>query len=283
MQIAKSGKPPRVTIAMGIYNCETTLAEAIESIQAQVYQDWELVMCNDGSTDGTLRIAEDYARRDNRLVVIENPVNLGLNHSLNNCLRHARGEFYARMDGDDTCEPDRLGKLVAALDAHPEMAVVSSWMTCFDATGTWGLIRTKPFPAKKDFLEGTPFIHAACMIRTSCLRSLGGYSTESWLRRAEDLDLWFRLYAVNLRGFNLQEPLYHMRDDRVARNRRTFRSRIVEARVLWRGYKMLKLPAHMRVWAARPILVGLVPGRLYDYLRRKRHRDQGQSAIIASE
>lgn len=259
---------PRVSIALGAYNCASTLGEALDSILAQSYRDWELVICDDGSTDGTLEIAESYARRNRRIRVVRNPRNLGLNHSLNHCLREARGEFYARMDGDDRCEPDRLAKLVAALDAHPKMSLVSSWMSNFDADGTWGMVRSKAFPERRDFLRGSPFCHAPCMLRTAVLRQLGGYGTEPWLRRAEDLDLWFRLYAMGHKGFNLQEPLYHMRDDRAARKRRTFKSRLDETRVLWRGFGLLKLPAYLRFWALRPLAVGLLPTWLYERLHR---------------
>lgn len=274
---------PRVSVAAGIYNCAATLGEAIRSIQAQTYTDWELILCDDGSTDDTVAVAESYAAQDTRIRVVRNPRNLGLNHSLNHCLREARGEFYARMDGDDTCEPDRLAKLVEALDTHPEMAMVSSWMTCFDADGTWGLIRTKANPVDRDFLRGTPFVHAACMMRTNALRALNGYGTEPWLRRAEDLDLWFRLYAGGSKGFSIQEPLYHMRDDRAARRRRTFGSRLDEARVLWRGFSMLKLPLYLRFWALRPILVGLVPSVIYEIIRRRRHQAKDYSHSRASE
>lgn len=282
METASAGRQPRVSIAMGIYNCETTLAEAIDCIIAQTYVDWELILCDDGSTDGTLTVAETYAAREPRVRVVRNARNLGLNHALNHCLRVARGEFYARMDGDDTCTPDRLARLVQALDEHPEVALVSSWMTCYDRQGTWGLIRTKPRPDRRDFLGGSPFVHAACMMRTSVLRSLDGYGTEPWLRRAEDLDLWFRLYREGHRGLNLQEPLYHMRDDRAARRRRTLRSRLDEARVLWRGFGMLGLPLPSRIRALRPLLIGLLPSAAYEYLRRRRHGTDAQPEAKAA-
>lgn len=279
---ARENRPPRISIAMAIFNCCETLSEAVESILAQTCSDWELILCDDGSTDRTMAIARDYALRDSRIRVIRNLRNLGLNHALNHCLREARGEFYARMDGDDTCEPDRIAKLAQALDAHPEISVVSSWMTCFDADGTWGVIRTLPAPDRFTFLRGTPFIHAACMMRTRALRDLGGYNTEPWLRRAEDLELWFRFFAKGYRGLNLQESLYHMRDDRQARARRTFQSRLVEARVLWRGYQMLGMPWHLRLWALKPIAIGLMPAPLYNFVRRRLHRADGHSSAKAT-
>ena len=264
---------PHVTIAMGIYNCEASLGEAVDSILAQTYADWELILCDDGSTDSTLAIAESYARRDPRVRVVRNPRNLGLNHTLNHCLREARGELYARMDGDDISVPERLAKLVAAMDANPEVALISSWMSCFDEQGEWGLIKTKPAPTRLDFVRGTPFCHAPCIVRTAVLRSLGGYGTEPWLRRSQDYHLWFRLYAAGHRGINLQEPLYRMRNSRAAANRRSLRTRLMEARIMCFGFRLLHIAPWHYVRILRPILLGLTPGWIYERLHRwKRSR-----------
>lgn len=273
MDAAQPASPaPRVSIAMGIYNCAPTLAEAIDSILAQTFGDWELILCDDGSTDGTLGIAEDYARRDPRIRVIRNPRNLGLNHSLNHCLHVARGEFYARMDGDDISVPERLVKLVAAMDAHPEVALVSSWMTCFDEQGEWGVVRSKPTPTKEDFVRGTPFCHAPCIVRKSVMDQLGGYGTEPWLRRSQDYHLWFRLYAAGHRGINLQESLYRVRDGREAVSRRSFSVRLVESRIMRDGIRLLGLPAWKQLACLKPILTWMIPNWLYRLLRRHRRR-----------
>lgn len=268
-----SSHAPKVSIAMGIYNCAHTLAEAVDSILAQDFRDWELILCDDGSTDGTLAAAESHALRDPRIRVVRNPRNLGLNHSLNHCLRVARGEFYARMDGDDISMPDRLTKLLAAMDAHPDVALVSSWMTCFDERGDWGLVKTRPAPTKADFTRGTPFCHAPCMVRMSVMRELGGYGTEPWLRRSQDYHLWFRLYAAGHRGINLQEPLYRMRNSREAASRRSLKTRLMEARIMWFGFRLLHLAPWHYLRILRPVLLGLMPGWIYERLHRwKRSR-----------
>lgn len=266
-------RAPRVSIAVGIYNCADTLGDAIDSILAQTYSDWELVLCDDGSTDDTLKVAKAYAVRDTRIRVVRNPRNLGLNHSLNHCLREARGEFYARMDGDDISAPDRLAKLVAAMDANPDVALVSSWMTCFDEVGDWGLVKTKPAPTREDFVHGTPFCHAPCMVRKSVMVALGGYGTEPWLRRSQDYHLWFRLYAAGYLGINLQEPLYRMRNSREAVGRRSFKNRLMEARIMWFGFRLLHLAPWHYIRILRPILLGLMPAWIYERLHRwKRSR-----------
>src|SRR5262249_45234145 len=150
-----------------------------------------------------------------------NERNLGLARTLDKCIAQSRGELLARQDGDDISESTRLQKLVAAMDANADVAVVSSWMSCFDSNGTWGLVRTKPFPSAHDFLRGSPICHAPCMMRRAQVLSLGGYGSQTWILQVEDLFLWFRLYSAGYKAMNLQESLYRMRDDENASNRRT--------------------------------------------------------------
>ena len=107
---------PKVSVIMGIYNCERTLAESIESILSQSYKNWELILCDDASTDGTLRIAKQYAAHYSDCIkLIQNKTNKRLAASLNHCLSHATGDYIARQDGDDLSFPRRLEKQVAFL------------------------------------------------------------------------------------------------------------------------------------------------------------------------
>ena len=262
---------PKISVLMGIYNCAGTLPEAIDCILAQTVTDWELILCEDGSKDDTYAVAEGYRQTyPDRIVLLKNEKNMGLNYTLNRCLAEARGEFVARMDGDDLCSPDRFEKELAALEAHPEMAVVSTGMTYFDETGTWGACHPKPLPQKEDFLRGTPFCHAPCMARRAAVQSVGGYTDDPKFLRVEDYDLWIKLYAAGFKGMNLEEPLYQMRDDRNAFSRRKFRYRINESRVICKAVRSLKLPVRNYVRALRPILVGLLPSWLYKKLHKAR-------------
>lgn len=264
------GTHPRVSVLMGIYNCSHTLEEAVDSIRNQTFTDWELILCDDGSTDDTLAKAEALAKNDSRIRIIRNSKNLGLARTLDHCASVAFGEYFARMDGDDRCSPDRFAKLVRALDTHPEIAVVSSWMCSFDERGPWGIVRTKEYPVPRDFLNGSPIIHAPCMMRRTPFEAVGGYGSEAWLIRAEDYYLWFKFYANGYRALNLQEVLYSMRDDRMAQGRRTLRSRINETIVRWKGFKMLGLPWLQRLWAVRPLLVWATPSLFYRWLHHRR-------------
>ena len=98
-----------VSIIMGIYNCAETLPEAIESILNQTYLNWELIMCDDGSSDDTWKIAIRYAEKyPDKIKILKNESNKGLNYTLNRCLKKATGKYIARMDGDDISMPERL-------------------------------------------------------------------------------------------------------------------------------------------------------------------------------
>jgi glycosyltransferase EpsE len=273
---------PRVSVIIGVYNCATTLVESLDSIAGQTYTDWEIILCDDGSSDDTLQVAREWARRAPRTKVLVNEQNMGLARTLDRCVAEARGELLARQDGDDISEPDRFAKLVAAMDAHPEVAVISSWMTCFDQNGVWGMVRTKPFPVPKDFLSGSPICHAPCMMRRTAVEAVGGYGAQRWVHQVEDVFLWFRLYAAGYRAMNIQEALYRVRDDENARSRRNLRRRINHARVRWKGFRMLGFPWHQRLCAVKPILVWALPGGLYRTFHRHRLKQPMAPALPLS-
>lgn len=255
---------------MGIYNCASTLQEALDSLYAQSYKRFKIILCDDGSTDDTLEVARKNAKAHDNVIVIQNPNNMGLNHTLNHCLEYADTEYVARMDGDDISLPDRFEKEIEFLDTHPEIAIVSSPMIYFDESGDFKTGNGGGrYPSKNDFVRGTPFCHAPCMVRTEAYKAVGGYSEDSKLLRVEDYHLWFKMYAKGYKGYILPEPLYKMRDDRNAVSRRTWRNRFNEYHVRRIGYSMLNIPWYKRIHMFRPLIVGILPDWLYRYLHRR--------------
>ena len=261
----------KISILMGIYNCAGTLAEAIDSILAQTCTDWELILCDDGSKDDTYAVAESYrARYPDKIILVKNPKNMGLNYTLNHCLEHASGEYIARMDGDDISVPNRFEKELAVLEQNPELAVVSSAMIYFDENGDYGKGTVCEFPTADMLVHGPIHCHAPCMVRAEVMRKVGGYSVDKKLLRVEDWHLWLKIYADGGRGRNLPEALYKMRDDRNAASRRKFRYRLNEAYMSALAVRTLKLPVWKYLFVLRPILVGLLPGMVYRFLHRKK-------------
>lgn len=266
----------KISVLMGIYNCADTLERAVASIQNQTYTNWELILCEDGSSDNTYEVAQALAARDSRIVLLRNDKNLGLNAALNRCLAAATGEYIARMDGDDDCLPERFEKQAAFLDTHPAYAIVSTPMILFDEKGEWGRTSSKEFPQPKDVVCGSPICHAPVMMRKECMDAVGGYTVDPRMLRVEDVNLWIKLYAAGYRCCNLQEPLYRMRNDQNALNRRKYRYRVNSTYVRLLGCKALHLGPVCYLRAFTPMLNGLVPAKLRQLIRKKQQGTEKQ-------
>lgn len=263
-----------ISIIMGIYNCQNYIKESIESILSQTYTNWELIMCDDASNDETYNIAKTYQEKyPEKIVLLKNNTNLGLNKTLNKCLKVAKGKYIARQDGDDISLPKRLETEYNFLENHSEYALVSSKMVRFDENGDWGEYAVVEKPDKINFVKGTPFAHAASMIRRNVINEVNGYTEDTKLLRVEDYHLWFKIYAKGYKGYNINEVLYKTRDDNDAYKRRNFRNRINEVRVRYIGYKMLKIPFCMYIYCLKPICVWLLPKKVYIILHRKKTKN----------
>jgi glycosyltransferase EpsE len=259
-------KSPKISVIMGIYNSAPTLASAIESLYSQTYMDFELIMCDDGSKDNTYQIAKRYANNYSNIVLLKNEKNMGLNFTLNHCLKFAKGLYIARQDSDDISLPNRFEKEIEILENNSDIAVVSCSLIHFNEKGDFKISKNKEYPQKVDFIYGTQFWHPCSMFRKSVINEVNGYTMSDRLLRVEDYHLWFKIYAKGYRGYNIQEPLYKWRDDDNAYKRRTFKNRLNEMYVRFIGFRMLGLPFHCYIYCIRPMLVYLLPRPLYDYL-----------------
>lgn len=259
---------PKVSIIMGIYNCSNYLEEAISCISKQTFTDWELIMCDDCSTDNTYEIAFKLSQQDSRIKLIKNEKNLTLAPTLNRCIEIATGKYLARMDGDDICHPERLEKEVQFLEKNAEYAVVSSFMNLFDEKGTYRTVSYKAHPLATDLADKSPFCHAGCIIRKETMVQLGGYDVSEKCHRVEDYDLWVRLYAMGQKGYNIQEALYSMRDDRNANHRRTWQNRCNEARVKRKATRLFSLGVKGYIKSLIPIVKYFLPSFVYKLAHR---------------
>ena len=199
---------PAISVAMSVYNAERFLAEAIASILAQSFGNFEFLILDDGSNDGSLAICRASAAGDPRIRVIARE-NRGLIASLNQLLAEARTPLIARMDADDISLPDRFARQVAFLAANPDYAVVGSAALDIDEAG-------HPCPAPDHvpplthaevlatIERRTPLCHPAVMARRDVLLAAGGYHRA--FRHCEDYDLWLRI-ATRARIGNIAEHL----------------------------------------------------------------------------
>lgn len=261
----------KISIIMGVYNCESTLRESVDSILSQTYTNWEFIICDDCSQDGTYEILQEYKEQyPEKFVILKNETNMGLNYTLNKCIESCTGEFIARQDGDDLSLCHRFEKEMEILMQNDTYALVSSSMISFDENGDFGIIKHPEVPSATDFRFGSPFCHAPVIMRRHILEEVGGYSVAKHLLRVEDYHLWFKIYSKGYIGYNLSEPLYKMRDDRNAVKRRTFKNRVNEARLKCWGFKKLKIPKRYYYYILKPLILGFVPTWLYTILHRNK-------------
>ena len=202
----------RISVVMAVYNGERHLPSAVESILRQSFCDFEFIIVNDGSTDGSRAILEDFAAHDRRIKIIDQP-NTGLTQALHSGCCAAIGEFIARQDADDWSHPQRLERLVQLLDACPTAVMAGSWALHIDDDGEI-VDRIQP-PA--DAQEATrrllhercgPPAHGAMAVRRSAYEQVGGYRVCFYY--AQDSDLWLRLAQIGLVAY-VPEELYHAR------------------------------------------------------------------------
>ena len=223
---------PRVSFIIGIYNCAPTLQEALDSLYAQTYRNFEIILCDDGSTDDTYHIAEANARaHPGMITLLRNERNMKLAATLNRCISAARGEYLARMDGDDISHPERLARQVAFLDAHPEYDLVSTSFVRFDGSGEWMTCVGDVEPDKKSLIFGVPFNHPSCLMRKKAIAEIGNYTADPKVERAEDVYLWYKFFKAGKRGYVLPDILINYRDDRDAARRRRVCDRFRFARM----------------------------------------------------
>lgn len=199
-----------LTVLMPVYNGEKYLAEAIDSILCQTFTDFEFLIINDGSIDGTSDILKKYQQKDKRIRVISHKKNHGLVASLNEGLKAAKGEYIARMDADDISLPSRLENQLNYLKSHPEIGVLGTSYQCITSQGILGKV-VHPYtdPAVNSFfgLLFNPVAHPTACFQKKTVQSEG--YRESMLY-AEDFNLWSAIRSQT-QFSNLSEILLYYR------------------------------------------------------------------------
>ena len=202
---------PQIAVLMSVYNGETYLAEAVESILDQTFSDFIFLILDDASTDATPEMLKRYATQDNRVIILTNESNLGLTASLNKGLSHIDTPYVARMDADDISYPERLARQWAFMHEHPDVVALGCACQTIDASGM-KIDFYQPAVATPEHIErGEGAIaHPTAFIRTAAIREIGGYREQ--FSKAQDADLWLRFLAKGYRLANLDgEPLLDYR------------------------------------------------------------------------
>ena len=197
---------PRVTVLLATYNGGAYLREAVDSVLAQTFADFELLIVDDASTDGSI----EALPADARIRVVRNDPNVGQIPSLNRGLREARGEYVARLDHDDVCLPRRLEAQVDLLGRLPDVALVATWADIVDVEGRlWTPVRPRVGSFAEFAAAVVPgqifFVHPTLMFRRQAVLDLGGF--DETLNAAEDHDLYRKLVLAREDARVVEETL----------------------------------------------------------------------------
>jgi glycosyltransferase involved in cell wall biosynthesis len=199
---------PTVSVVCAVYNGSETIHVSIESVQSQTFQDWELILVNDGSKDQTVDIINRYSAADARIRLVNNSRNMGQTASLNEGIKAARGTYIARIDADDFFAPDKLQKQVSFMEAHPEITLCGTNALCADSDTGKETVITFPETGQDiaaGMLTHSSIIHVSVLIRKSALDIIGEYNSS--FQVAADYELWTRFVKAGFAIYNLQQAL----------------------------------------------------------------------------
>jgi glycosyltransferase involved in cell wall biosynthesis len=247
---------PLISVILPFLNGGPAFALALRSIQRQTHANWELLLCDDGSTDGSLELARSI--RDPRVVVWSDGNSKGLAARLNECIGRARGTFIARMDADDVSYPERLRRQAEYLRKHPQVDVVGCRMLICGEDGC--ALGKRPLPLEHAGIVATPALgfglaHPTWMARTAWYRR---YLYDPTALRFEDIELLYRAYRDS-RFANLPQLLYGYREMRGGFRKR-LKTRLGRIRYLRSRHAELGQAMFLRAAAAEAAKVVLDAG-----------------------
>ena len=202
---------PVISVFMPVYNARRYVGAAVESILAQSYSDFEFIIIDDGSTDGSPVLLQHYAREDSRIRLISRP-NRGIAATRNEGIAAATTPLIALLDADDMALPERLARQLAYMQHHPKVVAVGSQALLIDADGSpichWSGTRYSHEDIDRELMAGGwPIVNSTHMMRTEAVRAVGGYRN---YQTSEDHDLYLRLGEIG-RLANLPETLVQYR------------------------------------------------------------------------
>jgi glycosyltransferase involved in cell wall biosynthesis len=207
---------PAVSIIMPAYNVEPFVSGAIESVRAQTFSNFELLVVDDGSTDGTAAAVERHAQEDDRIRLLRQS-NLGLSAARNVALQHARGEYLAILDSDDAWMPSFLGSQIEILERQPEVDIVTTnaWFVGGSMSGRTAGPQPdpRPDPNLRHLLEDETAVFVMCVFRRRVYEAIGGF--DEAFRSNEDYDFWIRAAIGGFRFVRNDKPaaFYRRRED----------------------------------------------------------------------
>ncbi|MFT4202931.1 MAG: glycosyltransferase family A protein [Chitinophagaceae bacterium] len=203
----------QLTVVMPAYNASRYIYQTLEAIVAQTFPAWQLVVVNDCSNDDTASTVEGWSGRDDRIQLVNNQQNLKVAKSMNKGIALVDTKYFARIDSDDVPLPTHFEKLVAFLEAHPDIDICGSQVLTIDSQGAFR--RKWNYETDSDWIKmsaifACPFLQSSVVMNTNVIKELGGYSPEMEL--VEDYELWIRALtrykAANIPDYTMQYRIH---------------------------------------------------------------------------
>ena len=238
---------PKLSIITAIFNAERYIKESLDSVFAQPYEDFELILIEDGSTDSSLELLKPYAERPN-VILLQNKYNEGYGFSRNRGFITAKGEYIAIHDADDVSFPCRFQKEVDFLDKRKDITVVGGHAVRISDTGQ--IIGSMVYPPEttgdafrviRQF-KLNPIIDPSSMFRRQPILDIGAYRMEPELRTVHDFDLWCRLLLEGHYLYNFQEPLIKYRINPAGITRIKKQEQVEATDLIWAAFKRRSFP-----------------------------------------
>lgn len=266
---------PLVSVIMPAFNVKRYVSDAIESILNQTYKNFEFIIIDDNSTDGTLDIIKDYRKQDSRIVVTRNEENLGVTKSLNKGVKLAKGKYIIRMDADDWSYPERLELQVSLMERYPEVVVSGSYIEVCDASLKTKNIRKYHLDdrnIRKHIFRYSPFAHPATIWQAKVLKTQR-YNEKIVV--CQDYELYFRIGTMG-KLMNLDKVLLKLRmhEQSISARLNDLQSKATVLirlnAVLMHGYNLSTFDKFYNF--LQELVIGLIPVKLrffiFNFLRR---------------
>lgn len=267
---------PLISVIMSVRNGESTLDESIGSILNQTIQEWEFIVCDDGSSDNTYKMLLEYASSDSRFIILRNQESMGLAYSLNRCIEVSRSNILARQDADDTSTYDRFEKQYPFVLTHPEYAIVGTSWNNVDGNGHI-LCQLHPLlqPTAKEQAKGGSFMHPSWMMRKDQIAKVGYYTANKYTLRNQDYHLVMKVLAEGMALFNMPDILYnYTADEKMLKRTRDIKKVKGLMWIAWDSFRRNHLPFYYYIYVLKPLVVHMIPeGLMNRYHKRNFNGD----------
>lgn len=261
---------PEISVLMGVLCGKKKLSSlkgSVQSILNQSFQDFEFLICDDGSDDAVFSYLDYIEKKDSRVRIIREGTLCTLSEKLNACFAQSQGEYIARMDDDDFSHLHRLKKQLAYLKEHPDISFAGCNVRLIKNKELSGKRDFPEFPTVRDFYFVQPFIHPSLIFRRKALDAVEGYSENPSCFLCEDYDLLLRLYAKGYKGANLQQYLFDYTTPSTAKGNRKMAHRWNESITRYHRFRELKVFPSALPYVFKPLIVGLLPENVLKCLK----------------